>query len=252
MKPDGVRPDGVRPDGPEPDLHARIRARIAERRSDPVAESRPPDPVTDHAGSPTAGDPAGVSAAPVGKAGPRRSPNRLIRLARTLVFLLAVAVVVITVRHFVVASYYIPSGSMEPTLHGCPHCEPDMVVVDKLSYRFGSVARSDVVVFDRPPLAPPEDRQLIKRVIGLPGETVSGHDGKVFIGAQALTEPYINPACGPTSDFAAVRVPAGKYFVMGDNRCSSLDSRAFGMIAGSSIVGRSIAVSWPLKHLRWL
>lgn len=161
-------------------------------------------------------------------------------------------VVVVALRRFVVASYYIPSGSMEPTLHGCRHCEPDLVVVDKLSYRFGSVARSDVVVFDRPPLAPPEDKQLIKRVIGLPGETVSGHDGKVFIGTRPLPEPYVNPACHGTEDFAAVRVPAGKYFVMGDNRCDSLDSRVFGVIAGSSIVGRSVAVSWPVKHLRWL
>ena len=167
-------------------------------------------------------------------------------------FVLAVVVVVVTLRRFVVASYYIPSGSMEPTLHGCRHCEPDLVLVDKLSYRFGSVARSDVVVFDRPPLAPPEDAQLIKRVVGLPGETVSGHDGRVFIGTRALPEPYVNPACGGTSDFAAVTVPAGTYFVMGDNRCDSLDSRVFGVIAGSSIVGRSVAVSWPLKHLRWL
>ena len=152
---------------------------------------------------------------------------------RALGFLLAVAITVVGLRTFVIASYYIPSASMEPTLHGCQHCEPDLVVVDKLSYRFGSVARSDVVVFDRPPLAPPEDQQLIKRVIGLPGETVSGHDGRVFIGAKALTEPYVNPTCGGTGDFAAVTVPAGRYFVMGDNRCDSLDSRVFGAIAGS-------------------
>jgi signal peptidase I len=185
-------------------------------------------------------------------AGAQRPPSRIHRLLRTLVFVLAVVVVVVALRRFVVASYYIPSGSMEPTLHGCKHCEPDLVLVDKLSYRFGSVDRSDVVVFDRPPLAPPEDRQLIKRVIGLPGETVSGHDGKVFIGTRALSEPYVNPACHGTGDFAAVRIPAGKYFVMGDNRCDSLDSRVFGVIAGSSIVGRSVAVSWPIKHLRWL
>jgi signal peptidase I len=182
----------------------------------------------------------------------RRRPSRTGRLARTLTFVLAVAVIVVTLRSFVVASYYIPSGSMEPTLHGCPHCEPDMVLVDKLSYRFGAVHRADVVVFDRPPLAPPDDPELIKRVIGLPGETVSGHDGKVFIGARALAEPYVNRACAGTGDFAAVKVPPGDYFVMGDNRCNSLDSRVFGVIAGSSIVGRSVAVSWPLKHLRWL
>jgi signal peptidase I len=211
-------------------------------------------PVEGSAGVEPAGDSEASLAPEQGRepAAARRPPSRIRRLVRTLAFLLAVAVVMVALRRFVVASYYIPSGSMEPTLHGCRHCEPDLVVVDKLSYRFGSVARSDVVVFNRPPLAPPEDPQLIKRVIGLPGETVSGHDGRVFIGDRALSEPYVNPACGGTSDFAAVTVPAGKYFVMGDNRCDSLDSRVFGVIAGSSIVGRSVAVSWPLKHLRWL
>lgn len=173
-------------------------------------------------------------------------------MLRAAVFCLAVVVSVVVLRTFVIASYYIPSASMEPTLHGCQHCEPDLVVVDKLSYRFSSVSRSDVIVFNRPPLAPPEDAQLIKRVIGLPGETISGHGGRVYIGSKALVEPYVNPACGGTADFPAVRVPPGRYFVMGDNRCDSLDSRVFGPIPGSSIVGRSVAVSWPLKHLRWL
>jgi signal peptidase I len=182
----------------------------------------------------------------------RRRLGRSSRLVHALGFVLAVVVTVVALRMFVVASYYIPSASMEPTLHGCQHCEPDLVVVDKLSYRFGSVSRSDVVVFNRPPLAPPEDAQLIKRVIGLPGETISGHDGRVFVGSKALTEPYVNPACGGTADFAPVRVPAGEYFMMGDNRCDSLDSRVFGVITGSSIVGRAVAVSWPVKHLRWL
>ena len=218
-------------------MQARIQARIVERRANRAAH-----PAGSASASSKATRPARV----------RPRPSGMVRLARALVFVLAVAVVVVALRRFVVASYYIPSGSMEPTLHGCRHCEPDMVLVDKLSYRFGSVARSDVVVFDRPPLAPPEDTQLIKRVIGLPGETVSGHDGRVFIGTKALAEPYINPACGGTGDFAAVTVPPGKYFVMGDNRCDSLDSRVFGAIAGSSIVGRSIAVSWPVKHMRWL
>lgn len=179
-------------------------------------------------------------------------PSATLRALRTVAFLLAVALAVVGVRRFVLASYYIPSASMETTLHGCLHCQPDMVLVDKLSYRFAHVSRADVVVFDRPPLAPPEDKELIKRVIGLPGETVSGHNGRVFIGSKALPEPYLNPACAGTGDFAAVKVPAGRYFVMGDNRCNSLDSRVFGTVAGSSIVGRSFAVIWPVKHLRWL
>jgi signal peptidase I len=244
-------------DGAEPDLRARIRARVTERRA---AERQP-------AGEPAAGDlpagePAGQDPAartPIAASAGRRRPSTphrrrspLSRLVHALWFAIAVAVTVVVLRGFVIASYYIPSASMEPTLHGCRHCEPDLVVVDKLSYRFGSVGRSDVVVFDRPPLAPPEDTELIKRVIGLPGETISGHDGKVFVGAKALPEPYVNPACGGTGDFAPVTVPAGEYFVMGDNRCDSLDSRVFGVIPGSSIVGRSVAVSWPVKHLRWL
>jgi signal peptidase I len=141
---------------------------------------------------------------------------------------------------------------MEPTLHGCPGCEPDMVMVDKFAYRFGSVARSDVLVFDRPPLAPAEDDKLIKRVVGLPGETLSAHDGTVYIGKQALTEPYLNPACNGTADFGPVVVAPDHYFMLGDNRCDSFDSRRFGAIGRSAIVGRAFAVVWPAKHLRWL
>ncbi len=180
---------------------------------------------------------------------PATGANRLARWA----FLLALTLVaVFGLRSFVIASYYIPSASMETTLHGCPTCQPDMVLVDKLSYRMSSIGRTDVVVFNRPPLAPPEDKQLIKRVIGLPGDVVSGHDGHVYIGSRQLIEPYVNPACHGTADFAAVTVPAGQYFMMGDNRCDSFDSRMFGTIPRSSVVGRAFAVIWPVKHLRWL
>ncbi|MCW2541164.1 MAG: signal peptidase [Frankiales bacterium] len=161
-------------------------------------------------------------------------------------------VAVLGVRVFVVASYYIPSASMEPTLHGCPGCEPDMVVVNRLSYRTGQPSRGDVVVFDRPPLAPPEDKELIKRVIGLPGETISGHDGKVYIGTRPLSEPYVNRACDGTASFAPVQVPAGRYFMMGDNRCDSFDSRQFGTVSGAAFVGRAFAVIWPVKRLHRL
>lgn len=264
-------------EGSEPDLRARIESRVAERRASRAAAPAPgsaapgsaepglatpgsaeQEPAADRpavahdTGAPAAeARPAG-QAAKAGPGQPGQPPSRANRLIRTLGFLLAVVVTVVVLRSFVVASYYIPSGSMEPTLHGCLHCQPDLVVVDKLSYRFSSVARSDVVVFNRPPLAPPEDAQLIKRVIGLPGETISGHDGKVFVGAKALPEPYVNPGCAGTGSFPAIKVPAGEYFVMGDNRCDSLDSRVFGVIPGSSIVGRSVAVTWPVKHLRWL
>lgn len=167
--------------------------------------------------------------------------------------LLAVVVLaVVGARVFVIASFYIPSGSMEPTLHGCPGCEPDLVVVNRLAYRFAQPSRGDVVVFDRPPLAPPEDKELIKRIVGLPGETVSGHDGKVYIGTRPLAEPYVNPACAGTAAFAPVQVPAGRYFMMGDNRCDSFDSRQFGTVSESAFVGRALAIIWPLKRLHRL
>jgi signal peptidase I len=259
------------------DLNARIQAQVAARRrkdapgevsvaallaaqlADPPVSSAS---VNGHARAAVAtgrhGQPSArrssASAKPArGRHGQEpQAPRGANRLAR-LVFLLVLTVVaVFGLRSYAIASYYIPSASMETTLHGCPNCEPDMVLVDKLSYRVSAISRTDVVVFNRPPLAPPEDKQLIKRVIGLPGDVVSGHDGHVYIGGRQLVEPYVNPACHGTADFAAVTVPAGRYFMMGDNRCDSFDSRMFGTIPRSSVVGRAFAVIWPVKHLRWL
>ncbi|HEY2044346.1 MAG TPA: signal peptidase I [Jatrophihabitans sp.] len=178
----------------------------------------------------------------------RRGPSVL----RSVVRIAVVVILVLLLRLFVLASFYIPSGSMEPTLHGCDGCNDDMVVVDKLSYRFGKVSRDDVVVFDRPPNVPAEDKELIKRVIGLPGDVVSAHGGRVYVGDKALVEPYVNASCHGTTDFGPVTVPAGRYFMMGDNRCISLDSRMFGTVPKSSIVGRAFAIVWPVKRLSWL
>ncbi|MEO6701038.1 MAG: signal peptidase I [Jatrophihabitantaceae bacterium] len=237
------------------DLGAQIQARIAARRQGgqrtgghlSVAQLRAAQ-LNGHRPIPV---PAGTS--PRRRHAPTpRPPSHLHRLARFVLLLVLTATAVIGLRSFVIASYYIPSASMETTLHGCPHCEPDMVLVDKLSYRFKSISRTDVVVFNRPPLAPPEDKQLIKRVIGLPGDVISGHNGHVYIDNKQLIEPYVNPSCNGTADFAPITVPAGDYFMMGDNRCDSFDSRMFGAIPKSSIVGRAFAVIWPTKHLRWL
>lgn len=181
-------------------------------------------------------------------------PPSLLRFLGSLVVLVLLvgAFSVLVVRPFVAEPFYIPSASMEPTLHGCDGCVPDRVLVDKLSYRFRDPQRGEVVVFDRPAnLSVAEDR-LIKRVIGLPGETVSGHDGAVWIGDRRLDEPYVNADCKGTADFAAATVPPGRVFVMGDNRCNSLDSRVFGPIEESTIVGRAFLVIWPVGRLHWL
>jgi signal peptidase I len=174
------------------------------------------------------------------------------RLAGLGLFTVLTLVSIYLLRTFVLATYYIPSESMEPTLHGCATCAPDLVLVNKLAYVLGGVSRGDVVVFDRPRGAPSESKELIKRVIGLPGETISARDGQIYVDGRVLTEPYVLPACPGTSDLAPAKVPAAHYFMMGDNRCNSFDSRRFGPVTRGTFVGRAVAVVWPVKHLRSL
>lgn len=173
-------------------------------------------------------------------------------LIRLVVILAAAASFAFGLRAYVVQPFWIPSQSMEPTLHGCPTCEPDRLLVDKLSYRLHGVNRGDVVVFRRPPQAPPTDPNLIKRVIGLSGEVVSASNGVVSVDNHPLKEPYVAPDCHGTQDFGPLTVPKGDVFVMGDNRCDSLDSRSFGPISTSLIVGRAFVIVWPLSRIHWL
>jgi signal peptidase I len=171
-----------------------------------------------------------------------------------------IAVVVLAafvLRVFVVGHYYIPSASMEPTLHGCPGCNDDHVAVDKVSYRAHPARPGDIVVFDRPPGDPTGENELIKRVIGVAGDRVELRDGHVYVNGLVLDEPYVNKKCGPKptrplTGVASWQVPRGDVFVLGDNRCNSFDSRAFGPIRTSSIVGRAFAIVWPLNRIRLL
>jgi signal peptidase I len=162
----------------------------------------------------------------------------------------------VLLRSFVVASYYIPSASMEPTLHGCSGCNNDHILVNKLAYTLHSVRRGDVIVFDRPAEADSvtDEKVLIKRVVGLPGDVLTDRDGTVYLNGQALDEPYVNPACNGTQSFPAnpVTVPKGDVYVMGDNRCDSLDSRTFGAVPESLIIGRAFIIIWPLGRVHYL
>ena len=129
--------------------------------------------------------------------------------------------------------------SMEPNLH-----DNERVILDKVSYRLGSPARGDIVVFP----VEGEPLPLIKRVIGLPGETVEVRHGQVLVDGVALDEPY---ASGPTAgNSPLVCVPEGSVFVMGDNRAwgGSLDSRRLGAIPLSQLVGRATLAYWPPTH----
>lgn len=162
------------------------------------------------------------------------------------------------IRMFLVQAYYIPSSSMETTLQ-----ENDRVLVNKLSYRFGDVGRGDVIVFSKPDDAPGQINDFIKRVIALPGETISFSDGAVLIEGVPQFEPYVGsnrtfvngvPMACADSPPAADRclVPEGTVFVMGDNREASTDSRTFGPIAIDSIVGRAFIKLWPLGDFGFL
>ena len=149
------------------------------------------------------------------------------------------------IRTFLFQSFYIPSPSMAPALK-----PGDRVLVSKLSYRLHDVRRGDIVVFKRPPhvQAGPEVKDLVKRVIGLPGDTVEARNGEVLVNGKALKEPYV-PKGATTTSVSPTHVPAKQYWVMGDNRTVSEDSRYFGPINGDLIVGRVFFQVWPVSSI---
>ncbi len=157
------------------------------------------------------------------------------------------------VRPVVAAPFYVGSGSMEPTLHGCKGCDNDRLLINKLAYDLGDPKRGDIALFeDQQPRVPPED-PLIKRVVGLPGETLEIRGGKVFVDGDPLNEPYVeNDPCAPgyprTCSFGPVTVPEGHYFMMGDNRTHSVDSRFFGPIPRDEVIGEALVRFWPVNR----
>lgn len=142
---------------------------------------------------------------------------------------------------FVGQARQIPTGSMEPTILG-----GDRVWTDKLFLRFGEIKRGDIVVFDPPPQVI-TDFPYIKRVIGLPGETVEIAGGQVLINGEPLEEPYI--AESPRYHFGPVEIPSGKYLVLGDNRNASNDSHEWGLLDRGRITARAVARFWPFDRM---
>jgi signal peptidase I len=174
----------------------------------------------------------------------RRGRRWLIEWAVVLVVAVGVAV---GIRTFAVQTFYIPSASMQPTL-----MIGDRILVDKLSYHLHGVHRGDIVVFGKPPGedAGPEVKDLVKRVIGLPGDTVSSVAGHVDINGKLLPEPWLVKGT-VTTGIQEQTIPPGKYWVMGDNRSDSQDSRFFGPIPKSLIVGRVVMKIWPVTALHF-
>ena len=147
------------------------------------------------------------------------------------------------IKTFLLQAFYIPSLSMDPTLK-----INDRVLVNKLSYDLHDVHRGDIVVFESPPNEGSSTKDLIKRVVGLPGETVESRDGRIYIDDHVLDEPYLEPHI-QTGAMDKVTVPADHYWVMGDNRGNSRDSRFFGAISESLIIGRAFVRVWPVTAL---
>jgi signal peptidase I len=234
------------------DLRLRLEAQVAAKRDARAQSLRRTGKRRSSSSGPAGPGGAGGPGGPGESAGSGSSPGFLHTVLRFVIVLIIAVGFATGLREWVVQPFWIPSQSMEPTLHGCPGCNPDRLLVDKLSYHLHSIHRGDVVVFSRPPDADITDANLVKRVIGLPGEVVRGANGTVYINNRVLTEPYIAPACHGTADFPPVTVPAGHVFVMGDNRCDSFDSRRFGPIPTSSIIGRAFVIVWPLARFHWL
>jgi signal peptidase I len=208
------------------------------------------------------------------------SPRRRRSFLRELPVIVITALVIsMLIKTFLVQAFFIPSGSMEPTLHGCPGCLGDRVLVSKLFSHTGGVHRGDIVVFRDSSgwlagegeaaglpghihsalefigVAPSStDSDLIKRVIGVGGDTVEGRNGVIYVNGHRLNEPYVFPGNSPSETNFTVTVPAGKLWMMGDHRAASADSRAHqqgpgqGFVPVSDVVGRAFVIVWPLNR----
>ncbi len=178
-------------------------------------------------------------------------------LLRTVVLSILLA---LGIRTFVAEARWIPSGSMEPTLHGTPNqWEADKIIVDKLKYRFSDPERGDIVVFS--PTAQLKREQytdaFIKRIIGLPGDKIELKDGKVIVNGKQLPETnYLSneqrtsiEVCtsGQQPPFLSqsTTIPKGEYLVLGDNRTQSYDGRCWGLVPRDNIIGRAVVRFWP-------
>ncbi|MGI6630147.1 MAG: signal peptidase I [Bacillota bacterium] len=152
-------------------------------------------------------------------------------------------VLAIIIRIFLCAPYVIPSRSMSPILQ-----PGDRVLVDKLFYRFGEPVRGDIVVLKLPL---DERIEYIKRIIALPGETIEGKNNRVYIDGKVLPEGYL-PQGIKYDSFGPVRLEEEEYFVMGDNRADSQDSRIWGALNRKNIKGKAMCIYWPCKRITWL
>jgi signal peptidase I len=191
---------------------------------------------------PADADPAGT--------GPRRRRRWKRALAETAITIVVAVLLAGLVRTFVFQPFWIPTSSMVPTLGVY-----DRVLVQKAFFSWRDVREGQIVVFSHPPLdhcAGSEEGDLVKRVIALPGQTIYSSGNSIYVNGRLLAEPYLphNDPLGPSiaSRQHPYRVPPGEFYMLGDNRADSCDSRYWGPIKGSSIIGKVVLVWWHDDH----
>ena len=197
----------------------------------------------------------------------RLFPNLTKRQRSALDWVLTIVfavLIVLALKAWVVNPYRIPSASMEPTLHcgrpgeGCEGSRSDRVLANRFIYHLRDPRRKEIVVFNAPPRAALicERGVYVKRIIGLPGERWEERDGYVYIDGKRLSEPYVKPdrrdqETVRLSDLlpGATVIPEDRYLMMGDNRRKSCDSRRFGLVARSELIGKVFLTYWPLSRI---
>jgi signal peptidase I len=164
---------------------------------------------------------------------------------------------VLAIKQWVVNPYRIPSASMEPTLHcagsiGCLSNYSDRVLANRFIFRFRDPERGEIVVFETPDEAFEKcgaGGTFVKRVIGLPGETLVQRNNVLLVNGRRLSEPYLANPRNLGKDFPQERLGPDEYFMMGDNRTSSCDSRDWGAVPRGSLIGPVFAVYWPPQRI---
>jgi signal peptidase I len=275
-------------------------------QSEPKVSTRAPDTPSNEATEATTVPEPGSESGDEPDDADEPEPKKKSALRELAILAITAIVLYYVMLTFVARPYLIPSESMEPTLHGCAGCVGDRIMVDKLSYRFGSPHPGDVVVFKGPPswntgyksirssntalrwvqntlsfigFVPPDENDLVKRVIAVGGQTVQCRaDTGLTVNGKTLKEPYLNPntmMADPTvypclgSEFGPVTVPSERLWVMGDNRTHSADSRAHctstptdalkgilctgdpmsGTVPVDNVIGKARFIVWP--PTRW-
>jgi signal peptidase I len=195
-------------------------------------------------------DASPADAGPAGTGPKRRRRSRAV--AETAITILVAVLLAGLARTFAFQTFWIPSSSMVPTLS-----VHDRVVVQKAFFTWHDVRDGDIVVFSRPPLdncGGPQEGDLVKRVIALPGQTIYSSGNSIYLNGRLLAEPYLpryDPLGPPIPDASSqhpYRVPPGEFYVLGDNRAVSCDSRYWGPVKGSTIVGKVVLVWWHDDH----